>query len=56
MELDDPTGDPNAHVVMFVWLAKDEGYWRVVQLGFDNATRVLKHDGAGGRGPEDEGT
>lgn len=41
MELQDPGGDPNAQVVMIVWLAKDGGFWRVVQLGFDNGRRSI---------------
>ena len=27
--------DPNARVVIVIWLAKDNGFWRVVHLGFD---------------------
>lgn len=41
MEVDDPNGDPDARVVMIVWLAKDNGYWRVVHLGFDRETRSI---------------
>ncbi len=41
MELNDPSGDPNAGVVMIVWLAKDSGYWRVLHLGFDRTTRSI---------------
>ena len=35
MEVADPSGDPNARVVMVIYLAKDSSYWRVVHLGFD---------------------
>lgn len=42
MVLDDPSGDPNAHVVMVVWLAQDSGFWRVVHLGFDSTQRSIK--------------
>ena len=41
MELDDPTGDAGARVVMVLWLARDDGYWRVVHLGFDNTSRSI---------------
>jgi hypothetical protein len=27
--------DPNARVVLVVWLVKDSGFWRVTHLGFD---------------------
>jgi hypothetical protein len=37
IEVDDVKAgrDPNARVVIVVWLAKDNGFWRVVHLGFD---------------------
>ena len=41
IQLDDPSGDPNARVVMIVWLAKDSGLWRVLHLGFDPTTRSI---------------
>lgn len=41
MELPDPSGDPNAQVVMIVWLAKDSGFWRVVHPGFDQKLRSI---------------
>ena len=41
MELDDPTGDAGARVVMVLWLARDDGYWRVLHLGFDNTSRSI---------------
>jgi hypothetical protein len=52
MEVNDPSGDPSARVVMVVWLAKDKGMWRVVHLGFDPHTRsisdlITKQQGGG---------
>lgn len=41
MEVDDPGGDPNARVVMAVYLAQDDGYWRVLHLGFDPRSRKI---------------
>lgn len=41
MELADPNGDPNARVVMVIWMAQDEGYWRVMHLGFDPTRRSV---------------
>ncbi len=41
MEVDDPSGDPNARVVLVVWLAKDSGFWRVLHLGFDRTRRSV---------------
>jgi len=38
----DPGGDPNAQVVLLVWLAKDNGFWRVTHLGFDPSARAIK--------------
>jgi len=43
LEVDDPSGDPNARVVIIAWLAKDSGYWRVVHLGFDREMRSIAH-------------
>ncbi len=39
--LSDPSGDPNARVVLIVWLVQDSGFWRVTHLGFDSARRTL---------------
>ena len=39
MEVDDPSGDPNARVVMVAYLAQDKGFWRVLHLGFDQRSR-----------------
>ncbi len=41
MEVDDPSGDANARVILLVWLAQDDGFWRVTQLGFDRTRRSL---------------
>lgn len=35
MEVADPSGDPAARVVMLIWLAQDNGLWRVTHLGFE---------------------
>lgn len=35
MDVSDPSGDPAAKVVMLVWLAKDDGLWRITHLGFE---------------------
>ena len=42
IEVDDPSGDPNARVVMLVWLAQDKGLWRVLHFGFDPKTRTVE--------------
>ncbi len=43
MELDDPSGEPDARVVMVVWLARDSGFWRVLHLGFDPRRRSIEN-------------
>ncbi len=43
MELDDPSGEPDARVVMVVWLARDSGFWRVLHLGFDPRRRTIEN-------------
>ena len=42
MVVRDPGGDPNAQVVLLVWLARDSGFWRVTHLGFDPTARDIK--------------
>ena len=37
--LRDPDGDPLAQVVLVVTLVRDEGYWRVLHVGFDPTRR-----------------
>ncbi len=41
MEVDAPSGDPNARVVLVVYFARDNGFWRVVHLGFDPTRRSI---------------
>lgn len=41
MELDDPSGDPKAQVVVIVRLARDGGFWRVLNLSFDTGRRSM---------------
>ncbi len=41
MEVTPPDGDVNARVVLIVWLARDEGMWRVVHTGFDQKRRSI---------------
>ena len=42
MELNDPSGDANARVVMLISLVQEKGYWRVRRIGFDPSRRTLK--------------
>ena len=42
MELADPSGDPNANVLLVVRLVQDRGYWRVFRVGFTPMKRSLK--------------
>lgn len=42
MRVSDPNGNPKAGVVLLVWLARDNGYWRVVHMGFDPTRRSIK--------------
>jgi hypothetical protein len=42
MELADPSGDPNANVLLVVGLVQDRGYWRVLRVGFTPTKRSLK--------------
>ncbi|RME37241.1 MAG: hypothetical protein D6788_09905 [Planctomycetota bacterium] len=44
MQVDDPSGDPAARVVMSVYLARDKGFWRVTHLGFRHDRRSLQPD------------
>lgn len=41
MAVKDPGGEPDASVVLLVWLARDEGLWRVSHFGFDRERRTL---------------
>jgi hypothetical protein len=42
IEVADPNGDPNAHVVILIWLNQDHGFWRVMHFGFDTSRRKLE--------------
>ena len=42
IEVADPGGDPNASVVILIWLAQDQGYWRVLHFGFDQTRRKVE--------------
>lgn len=51
LEVNRPGEDPRAKVVLVVWLAKDNGYWRVMHLGFDRKSRsVAAREPVAGRG------
>ena len=55
MEVADPGGDPSARVVMLIWLAKDNGYWRVLHFGFDpKRTLAVKDSSAAMSDPKQE--
>ena len=41
MEVDGPSNDPNARVVLTVGLVRDDGYWRVLRVGFVPAKRSI---------------
>jgi hypothetical protein len=41
VELADPSGDPNAQVVLGVSMVKDAGYWRVRKLEYDMRNREI---------------
>lgn len=41
MEVDDPSGDGPARAVMVIYMAQDQGLWRVVHLGFDPQRRSI---------------
>lgn len=40
LEVDDPTGEPNARAVVVVWLVQDTGFWRVTHVGFLQGKRA----------------
>ncbi len=39
MKLADPSGDPNASVVLQIGLIQEKGFWRVMKIGFDSSRR-----------------
>lgn len=41
MAVADPSGDPNAGVVIQITLITDKGYWRVLNVAFDSSRRSL---------------
>ncbi|MFQ5413435.1 MAG: hypothetical protein ACE5E6_03155 [Phycisphaerae bacterium] len=41
----DPSGDPNADVVVVVWMVKDDRFWRVTHTGFDVGKRSIASAG-----------
>ncbi len=41
VQLADPSGDPNARVLLLIQVIRDETYWRVMQLQFDPWHRAL---------------
>lgn len=41
LEVDDPSGDPNARVVLAVYMAQDSGHWRVLHFGFVQGRRSI---------------
>ena len=40
-QLADPSGDPNAAVLLNIQLIQDSGYWRVLGLAYENSRRGL---------------
>ncbi|MBI3833823.1 MAG: hypothetical protein HY287_05790 [Planctomycetes bacterium] len=42
IEVADPNGDPNARVIILIWLNQDHGFWRVMHFGFDTSRRKLE--------------
>lgn len=41
MEVKDPSGDPNAQAVMVIRMVREQGYWRVTNLGFEPTMRKV---------------
>jgi len=41
LELEDPSGDPHASVVLMVQMVQDKGYWRVFGLEYDPQHRKI---------------
>ena len=41
LEVADPSGDPNARVVLAVYMAQDSGHWRVLHFGFVQNRRSI---------------
>ncbi|MCH9002448.1 MAG: hypothetical protein IIC02_07720 [Planctomycetes bacterium] len=47
-QLADPSGDPNAAVLLNIQLIQDSGYWRVLGLAYENSRRDLNPKTAAG--------
>ena len=45
MELADPSGEPDASVIAQIELVREQGFWRVLQLGFAKGARHLEAPG-----------
>lgn len=43
MEVNDPSGDPNARVVLAVYLAQEQKLWRATHLGFATSVRSIRN-------------
>ena len=47
-QLADPSGDPNAAVLLNIHLIQDSGYWRVLGLAYENSRRSMNPKAAAG--------
>lgn len=47
-QLADPSGDPNAAVLLNIQLIQDSGYWRVLGLAYENSRRSMNPKAAAG--------
>lgn len=54
LELDDPSGNPHASVVLMVQMVQDKGYWRVFGLEYDHQKRKIARPGAPNQSPTGE--
>jgi hypothetical protein len=43
MEVNDPSGDPNARVVLAVYLTQEQKLWRATHLGFATSVRAIRN-------------
>jgi hypothetical protein len=43
IEVNDPSGDPNARVVLAVYLAQEQKLWRATHLGFATSVRSIRN-------------
>ena len=51
MEVADPSNDPAASVVMLIRLAKDGGFWRVLNFGFEPRRSLATAGASAGQSP-----